>query len=245
MTMYKYSLCTLLMMILLTKVSVAQTATFNSLTVDYFTKSGGANTVWGWGEAADNLLDPRPNYRPDLKTYMINHHSGLTFSAHSEYGGIRFYNQGYPNAYSATDGAVMVMSITNGKVGIGTRTPDAKLSVQGTIHTQEIKVDMNGWSDYVFKPAYHLISLTELKAYIDKHQHLPEIPSEKEVAKNGVNLGDMNKLLLKKVEELTLHLIRKDEQLKAQEKINSLQQKQINEILHTITFQAKRGNWHK
>lgn len=95
-----------------------------------------------------------------------------------------------------------------GKVGIGTTTPDELLSVLGTIHANEVKVDLSvPGPDYVFKPDYKLPSLAEVKAYVDKNQHLSEIPSADEMSKNGLNLGDMNTKLLKKVEELTLYLI--------------------------------------
>jgi hypothetical protein len=105
-----------------------------------------------------------------------------------------------------------------GNVGIGTTTPDANLAVNGTIHTKEVKIDITGFPDYVFKPTYRLQPLSALKNYIDQNQHLPEMPSAQEVTKNGVNLGEMNKLLVKKVEELTLYLIEKDKQLQDQEK---------------------------
>ena len=102
---------------------------------------------------------------------------------------------------------------SNGNIGIGTSSPDAKLAVNGTIHTKEVKVDLNGWSDYVFKPSYALRSLAEVKVFIDKNHHLPEVPSEADVAENGVNLGEMNKVLLKKIEELTLYLLRQQRQI--------------------------------
>jgi len=120
------------------------------------------------------------------------------------------------NGQTATD--ALVIKSNNNYVGIGTLNPDAMLAVKGTIHTQEVKVDLNGWSDYVFKADYRLPSLTNVKAYIDKNHHLPDVPSEQEVAKQGVNLGEMNKLLLKKVEELTLYLFRQDQRLNAQDK---------------------------
>jgi hypothetical protein len=110
-----------------------------------------------------------------------------------------------------------------GNLGIGTTTPDQMLSVAGTIHSKEVKVDLTGFPDYVFKPTYKLRPLAEVKSYIDQNQHLPEMPSAQEVEKNGVNLGEMNKLLVKKVEELTLYLIEKDEkQQKQQEQISAL-----------------------
>jgi len=104
----------------------------------------------------------------------------------------------------------------SGSVGIGTTTPREALSVNGNIRSKEVKVETANWPDYVFKPAYNLLSLTEVKAYIEKNQHLPEMPSEQEVAKEGINLGEMNKLLTKKVEELTLYLIEKDKEVKVQ-----------------------------
>lgn len=114
---------------------------------------------------------------------------------------------------------------SNGNVGIGTQNPLEKLSVNGKILCTAIKVaEVANWPDYVFKSDYQMPSLAELKLYIDKHQHLPEFPSEREVAKEGVDLGEMNKLLVKKVEELTLYLLEKDKQVKEQdEKLNELQ----------------------
>lgn len=97
----------------------------------------------------------------------------------------------------------------SGNVGIGTTAPDAKLSVKGQIHAQEVKVDLNGAiaPDYVFDKDYKLPSLEEIQSYITTHKHLPEVPSAKEIEANGLNLGEMNLLLLKKVEELTLYVI--------------------------------------
>jgi hypothetical protein len=105
----------------------------------------------------------------------------------------------------------------NGNVGIGTSSPDAKLAVKGTIHAQEVKVDLNvPVPDYVFEPTYDLKSLSEIENYIKANKHLPEVPSAKEMEKNGVQLGEMNMLLLKKVEELTLHLIKQQSMIEAQ-----------------------------
>jgi len=109
-----------------------------------------------------------------------------------------------------TDGTAL------GNVGIGTVNPQNKLDVNGTIHSKQVNVDLNGWPDYVFKKDYQLPSLQEVKTYIDQNHHLPEMPSEQQVAKDGLNLGEMNKLLTKKVEELTLYLIEKDNKDKEQ-----------------------------
>lgn len=133
---------------------------------------------------------------------------------------------GYDGIIFRTTGAeVAKMAIlSNGKVGIGTNSPDETLTVKGNIHAAEVKVDpLSTIPDYVFEPDYKLTSLTDLKRYVDKNHHLPEIPSAKEIEKNGIQLGDMNMKLLKKVEELTLYLIE-------QQKVNQSLQLQINQL---------------
>jgi hypothetical protein len=108
----------------------------------------------------------------------------------------------------------VLVTDANGNIGIGTISPNGfKLAVKGTVHAQQVNVDLNNWADYVFDKAYHLPSLTEVKTYIDQNHHLPEIPSAEQVEKDGLNLGEMNKLLLKKVEELTLYTIDSDNRI--------------------------------
>lgn len=94
-----------------------------------------------------------------------------------------------------------------GFVGIGTDNPDAKLAVNGLIHAKEVKVDLIGWPDFVFEKDFILPSLKEVEKQINAEGHLANIPSAKEVEENGVELGEMNKKLLQKIEELTLYLI--------------------------------------
>lgn len=134
---------------------------------------------------------------------------------------IQDYNGGGLTEDLVTSG----MRIT-GPVAIGTTNLDYTLNVNGTAHAKEVKVDLLGWSDFVFKPEYQLQDLQSLKQYIQENQHLPDIPNEVEVMKNGILLGEMNKKLLQKVEELTLHLIKKDDQLKDYaKKMQSLEQR--------------------
>ncbi|MFV1883205.1 MAG: hypothetical protein ACMZ7B_01750 [Balneola sp.] len=108
----------------------------------------------------------------------------------------------------------------DGKVGIGTTNPDQALTVKGKIHSEEVIVDLNvPGPDYVFEEDYALPSLSEIEAFIKANKHLPEIPSAKEMEENGIILGEMNMLLLKKMEEMTLYMIefRKDMELLQQE----------------------------
>jgi hypothetical protein len=129
-------------------------------------------------------------------------------------GGFAFYNH---NNLGLETRLMWVRG--DGTVGIGTEdTQGYKLAVSGTIHTKEVKVDMAGWPDYVFKAAYHLQPLTAVSSFIGKNGHLPDMPSASVVEKEGVNLGEMNKLLIRKVEELTLYLIEKDKELKSEKR---------------------------
>ncbi|MBS7256728.1 hypothetical protein [Flavobacterium branchiicola] len=95
----------------------------------------------------------------------------------------------------------------SGNIGIGVSNPKNKLDVKGTVHAQEVKVDMFGWSDFVFKKEYNLPTLEQVEKHITEKGHLENIPSEEEVLKNGINLGEMNAKLLQKIEELTLYMI--------------------------------------
>ena len=118
----------------------------------------------------------------------------------------------------------------SGNVGIGTTSPDAKLTVNGTVHSREVKVDVNIAPDYVFEKDYKLKTLAEVQKYIAENKHLPEIPSAKVMEQNGVDLSNMNMQLLKKVEELTLYLIEKDKSEKKQaSRIRALEQQ-----VHTL-----------
>lgn len=108
------------------------------------------------------------------------------------------------------------------QVSIGTENvapPGYKLAVDGKAIMEEVKVQLSGaWPDYVFESDYNLRSLEETKEFIKSEKRLPEIPSAKEMEANGVELGAMNMLLLKKIEELTLYVIALREENERQQK---------------------------
>ncbi|UGU18115.1 hypothetical protein LS482_09570 [Sinomicrobium kalidii] len=126
---------------------------------------------------------------------------------------------------------------TDGMVGIGTSSPGSwKLAVNGNIRAKEIKVE-TGWSDFVFEKDYRLPTLEEVEQHIKEKGHLKDIPSAKEVAENGIFLGEMDAKLLRKIEELTLYVLElKKENRQQHERINSLikenrkQQKEIDQF---------------
>jgi hypothetical protein len=107
---------------------------------------------------------------------------------------------------------VMTFEYGTGRVGIGTSNPTHTLSVNGTIRSKEVIVN-TGWSDFVFEDDYKLMPLNELEKFIEENNHLPEIPSAKEVEENGVSLGNMDSKLLQKIEELTLYILKQQKDL--------------------------------
>ncbi|RZK26491.1 MAG: hypothetical protein EOO43_02670 [Flavobacterium sp.] len=117
------------------------------------------------------------------------------------------------NIVVGTGGEERLRVATNGNVGIGTSTPKEKLSVNGKIRAHEVKVESANWPDYVFEDTYKPKTLPEIERFIKVNRHLPEVPSAKEVERNGIELGEMNKILLKKIEELTLLLIEQNKRI--------------------------------
>jgi hypothetical protein len=174
----------------------------------------------------------------------INFYTPVTPSPDVVGAQIYTFRESAVNAYSTTSlrfatnnlGTVsdkLVIS-GSGNVGIGTTDNTAwnlagssyKLAVGGGMIATAVTVKtVANWPDYVFKKDYTLPSLTDVKTYIDQNQHLPEIPSAQQIEKDGVNLGEMNKLLLKKVEELTLYLIESNKkQAEQEERMKKMEQ---------------------
>lgn len=93
----------------------------------------------------------------------------------------------------------------------------------GLVRAREIKVDLaTNWPDYVFEKEYKLKPLSYVKTFVDENGHLPGVPSAEKIKEDGIPLGEMNRILLEKVEELTLYLLEQDEKIKALEsKVNN------------------------
>jgi hypothetical protein len=81
------------------------------------------------------------------------------------------------------------------------------LRSDGLLKVKEAVVKTDVWSDYVLHDDYPLLELSELAEFITKNHHLPDVPSEAQVMEEGINLGQMDAILLKKIEELTLYVI--------------------------------------
>ena len=176
--------------------------------------------IVGWGQIIRN-----PTNTSYATSRLYNNYNDVFHSLSLDYGGSSYPGSiltggpvGEAGALSTvgafplmlgTSNTVRMLITSAGNVGIGTTNPGSfKLAVEGKIGAREINVTTtNPFPDYVFESSYNLPSLEEVERYIKKNNHLPDVPTAKEVEKDGVDLGEMNILLLKKIEELTLYVI--------------------------------------
>lgn len=117
---------------------------------------------------------------------------------------------------STESGSALVVKGQQKQVGIRTdNIPDGyALAVNGALAATKVTIKTEtswGWPDYVFSENYKLKSLSEVKEFVEENKHLPDVPSAAEVDENGVDLGNMDAILLKKIEELTLYMIQLEE----------------------------------
>lgn len=140
-----------------------------------------------------------------------------------------------------TNGGSGVINIMNtGNVGIGTTTPGSyKLAVDGTIGARKIKVTQETWADFVFAPDYNPPSLQEVEKYIKSKQHLPDIPSASEIQKEGLDVGEMNKKLLQKIEELTLYVIEQNKKITKLEAVDKANRDLLIELQDKVNKLTK------
>lgn len=118
----------------------------------------------------------------------------------------------------------------NGNVGIGKLNPTEALEVNGTVKAKEVVVTLDGWADYVFNTDYNLSDLDQIEAFIEKNHHLPGIPSAENLKSKGISVSQMLELQMKKIEELTLYLIKQNkENQDIREELNLVRQ-QLKEM---------------
>lgn len=161
--------------------------------------------------------------------FRFNPDTGLDTDS-SRYGGsIRFdptsgqFSLGVSSTFTNTPSRILVATNTL-RVGIRTSLPDATLTVNGDIHAKEVRVDLNIPADYVFekyytgkstlKSDYVMPTLEEVATYTKENNHLPGVPSAKEIQEEGLHLKEMTNLLLQKIEELTLYTIEQEKRIK-------------------------------
>jgi len=196
----------------------------------------------GITETSEEGISPIANHRFNYDGKYLNHYGFGFYSYSKSYdpGGINTYMAGYYGVDFFTNDTNRMKILFNGNVGIGTVSPDQKLTVNGTIHSKEVIVDTNIAPDYVFqkyytgkselKSDYRMPTLTEIEDFTRKNNHLPNVPSAKEMQENGILVGEMSNVLLQKVEELTLYIIEQQKELERLKKENSTQSKKIEDM---------------
>jgi len=106
-----------------------------------------------------------------------------------------------------TGDAMIKRSLRIGNLAASGSYANFALSVDGDMIAKRCVIQIDNWADYVFDNSYSLPTLNELEQFVNANKHLPGVPSEQEVISNGVDIAEMNKILLQKVEELTLYVI--------------------------------------
>ena len=116
-----------------------------------------------------------------------------------------------------------------------------KLYVADGVRTERVKVDLKSrWGDYVFEPTYNLTSLSEIETYIKAHKHLPGVPSAATLAKEGLDLAEMHKIQMVKIEELTLHTIAQEKKIKQLEKEKQRKEAKMSQMEKKMAQMMKR-----
>ena len=141
------------------------------------------------------------------------HTNGSYIISNSRAGNIKFTTR--PAFPGDIIEQVRMIITKDGNIGIGTETPDAKLAVNGLIHTKEVKVDLTGWPDYVFEKDYRLPTIHEAEKHIIEKGHLINMPSAKEIEDSGAEIGKLLKRQQEKIEELTLYIIQLKKEIDA------------------------------
>ena len=162
----------------------------------------------------------------------LDNNNGTTWHLSSNISSIHSKGFAIYSDESTTNGANTPFVIRHtGNVGIGTRSPDQKLTVAGVVKSRELLVDEDTGADFVFGENYDLPTLTNIEAFIKANKHLEGIPSAEEMKANGVKVGELQIKLLQKIEELTLHTIAQEKALAAERKAKQEQQALIEQLL--------------
>lgn len=163
-----------------------------------------------------SFIDYRQN---DLRKAYVGLDANGDFRIFKEMGGKVLINAPLLQIYNK-------VQIGNNTITSGIHnTSNVKLTVDGHAIFKKVIVTQSNWADFVFDDDYRLKSLDEVEAYIEENNHLPDVPSEQEVIENGISLGDMDAILLQKIEELTLYLIKLENK-------NQELEKQIHTLLN-------------
>ena len=197
----------------------AEENTFLGTRVGMNMTAGNRNTIVGVDAAQHKLTGDRNVYLGFESGWENINGSGNVFIGTQSGRLVTGDNQLYIENSDTITAPLIYGDFEKDKVGINTNdVPDGYvLGVRGNIIAEEIRLKLygDGWPDYVFQPGYDMLTLEETEQQIETLGHLPGVPSAEEVGKDGFQVGEMNAILLEKIEELTLHMIDMNKEVKA------------------------------
>lgn len=187
---------------------------------NYFTTTIGSGPVKGLGDGIDGANGlykySATSVVPDQTYNSSNYFVDVVFVAANTQVALTGTQSYVPKFISGVELGNSLIYDNGQSVGIGTTSIGStsyKLYVEGAIRSRKVKVDQTSWPDYVFADEYKLRSIAELEKFIQTNHHLPEVPSAKEVETSGLDLGDNQAVLLRKIEELSLYVIQLQKQI--------------------------------
>jgi hypothetical protein len=158
---------------------------------------------------------------------------GGTFIATSNAGSFIRFQEGNIDFYSSKNlspGNIFYPTYGNPKMRFETNSAGAFLRLDGEMRANLVRVTQNIWADYVFSPNFKPRPLAEVENFINIHKHLPDVPDEKEIQNNGLNIGEMQKIQMQKIEELTLYIIEQNKQIQSLQEENKALLKRLEAL---------------
>lgn len=234
-----------------TKIGLELDASKTSATDIVFSNINEPNALVINGDGNIGLGTASPNYKLVLKSKgnKLAHFQYLDTDGLANYPRLSIeadsYNIGFKMEASKTSATDLTFSAVNfdnalvikgngnieiGDITTGINVNDYRLSVNGKVRAREMEVNGDSWADFVFEDNHKLMPLNEVEDYIIENNHLPDVPSAKEVKENGISLGKMDAILLQKIEELTLHLIEQNKRLDSVIVENQLLKEELSKL---------------
>lgn len=203
------------------------------------TYDSGTQSIVIWLRGGGTTYQVQGNYAPQAKVYdgvanpLIFNAGSSTFTFKTIIDSyVNFNGPSFTTIYSTQLG----VNYFAGSICVGTTTPNGyQLAVNGSaVFTKAVIKNYTSWPDFVFNPDYQSAPLESILPFVKEHRHLPGIPSAATIKESGLDLGDMQRLQMQKIEELTLYLIKEDQQLKRQDSLLQSQQKELDHLKRQV-----------
>lgn len=174
----------------------------------------GTNAISIWNPTMNvGIGEDAPTEKLTIRTgpgeYGISHRTtnGIWLASHIGQANTSFGTRSNNDLRLVTNNISRLSIKNDGRIGVGTENPVYLFEVSGIMRAKEIIVETTNWPDYVFAKGYALTPLDDLEQFIKEHNHLPNIPAACELEEGGLKVGEVQKQMMEKIEELTLYII--------------------------------------